>query len=83
MGETASLKVPSLPSKPSSGFITLKWKGVHSSRSGGLFVAHHGGAPGVPDAPFWASEFPHSEENSEFSALQSSSLVELALHLSP
>ncbi len=62
MGETASLKVPSLPSKPSSGYITLKWQGVHSSRSGGRFVAHHGGAPGVPDAPFWASEFPHSEE---------------------
>ncbi len=48
MGKTASLKVPSLPSKPLQIYISLKWQGVRSSRLGGRLIAHHGGAPGIP-----------------------------------
>ncbi len=43
MGETSSLKAPSLPSKPHQ----LRYIGL-SSRSGGRFVAHHGSASSVP-----------------------------------
>ncbi len=34
VGETSSLKAPSLPSKPLQGNISLKWQGIRSSRSG-------------------------------------------------
>ncbi len=44
MGETASLKVPSLPSKPLQDTSRINGQGVRSSRSGGRLVAHHGSA---------------------------------------
>ncbi len=52
VGETSSLKAPSLPSKP---WILLKWQGICSSKSDRRFVAHYGGASSVPD---WSTERP-------------------------
>ncbi len=55
VGETSSLKAPSLPSKPLQENISLKWQGIHSSRSGCRFVAHDGSASGIPG---WSAERP-------------------------
>ncbi len=44
VGETSSLKAPSLHLSPS---ISLKWQGICSSRSDRRFVAHYGDASGV------------------------------------
>ncbi len=45
VGETSSLKAPSLHLSPS---ISLKWQGICSSRSDCRFVAQYGNASGVP-----------------------------------
>ncbi len=47
MGDTASLKVPSLPFKSLQDTSRLNGR-AYAAASSGRFAAHHGGAPGVP-----------------------------------
>ncbi len=47
VGETSSLKAPPCHLSPFRN-ISLKWQGIRSSRSGCRFIAHDGGASGLP-----------------------------------